>query len=188
VRRFARGLADPRRRYRTDALGPTIQIVHLSCHCDTQFDDPDEYRLGVAGVDGQDRQITFEKLFNEVLWAEKAAGLTARPLVFLNACGAGHQDPERVYSWPAWFLHEGHMAVVGPETLVPEKTAAEYSRHFYRALFGRHTVGEALVQARRDLLAERGNPLGLLYVLYGDPDITIDQAIPKEVLDDAEGA
>ena len=79
------------------------------------------------------------------------------------------------------------MAVVGPETLVPDKTAAEYARHFYRALFGRRTLGEAVVLARRDLLAERGNPLGLLYVLYGDPDVTIDKPIPHEVLNDTTG-
>jgi hypothetical protein len=205
VHRFARGIADPRRRYldpgelEIDKLETyitersAIQVVHLSCHCDTQFDDPDDYELGLAGAVGPDRRITFLKLYNEVLWANEefwgkgGAGPTARPLVFLNACGAGHQDPERVYSWPAWFLQERHMAVVGPETLVPDKTAAEYSRHFYRALFGRRTVGESVVLARRDLLAERGNPLGLLYVLYGDSDVTIEKPIPQEVLDDSVG-
>jgi hypothetical protein len=184
VRAFAEGLADPRRRYGREALGPEIRIIHLSCHCDTAFDDPDDYELELAAAGGPGRHITFEKIYNEMTWAKKPEGPVTRPLVFLNACGAGHQDPERVYSWPEWFLQERHVTVVGPETLVPDKTAAAYSRLFYRALFSERTVGEAVVQARRELLAERGNPLGLLYVLYGDPDVTVEQSIPQEVLDE----
>jgi hypothetical protein len=41
----------------------------------------------------------------------------------------------------------------------------------------------ALVLARRYLLTKFRNPLGLLYVLYGDSSITVDQPIPQEVLD-----
>ena len=66
---------------------------------------------------------------------------------------------------------------------MPDLVAAVYARSFYGALLSGRTVGAALVTARQELLHEFGNPLGLLYVLYGDPDIRIRRRISQEVLD-----
>jgi hypothetical protein len=183
VEKLVQGLADPRQRYNASAgLGPEVQIHHFSCHCDTKFDDPNDYRLELAGTDGLKQRMTFIQLYNEFTYAEGASNAT-RPLVFLNACGATHQDPRRVYSWPKWFIDNRHRAVIGPETDVPDEAAAQYACAFYRELFAQRSAGEALVLARRYLLTKFRNPLGLLYVLYGDSSITVDQPIPQEVLD-----
>ena len=39
-------------------------------------------------------------------------------------------------------------------------------------LYEELTARKAVVAARRRLLTERGSPLGLLYVLYGDPELS----------------
>jgi hypothetical protein len=184
LKALADGLVDPRRRYSGAQLGREVQIHHFACHCDTSPKNPAKYDLELAGDDGRPRHIRLAALNQAFINGPKLEEEPGRPLVFLNACGSAHQDPRAMYSWPKWFLQTRHCAVIGPETLVPDKTAAKYACFFYRALFKQRTVGEALVIARRDLLHEFGNPLGLLYVLYGDPAITVDEPIPQEVLCD----
>ena len=80
-------------------------------------------------------------------------------------------DPARVYSWPEWFLRNGHRGVIGTTALVPDRAAAEFSKFFYKALLARRPLGESIVHARRELLSSYGNPLGVLYVLHADPNI-----------------
>jgi hypothetical protein len=182
LKALAHGLVDPRLRYGGAKLGPEVQIQHFACHCDTGFEDFADYELELAGDDGASRRITLGELDLAFLNGPRLEVEPGRPLVFLNACGSAHLDPRAVYSWPEWFLQTRHRAVIGPETLVPDRAAAQYACFFYRALFAQRSVGEALVLARRELLHQFGNPLGLLYVLYGDPTITVDQPIPQEVL------
>jgi CHAT domain-containing protein len=177
-------------------LAREVQIHHLAGHSDTRAREPADYELEIAGDDGESRPITFLRLYNEFMFADTdstpvgaIAHLPLKPLVFLNACGSAHKDPRRVYSWPEWFLQTGHCAVIGPETLVPDDAAAQYACFFYEALFSQRTAGEALVLARRELLHQYGNPLGLLYVLYGDSSVSVDHPIPQEERDGgAEGS
>jgi CHAT domain len=175
LKALAEGLVDPRRRY-VGQSGRPVQVLHFACHCDTGFNSPSEYELELSGGSGSQR-ITLEQLNAQYSFGLREQQESPdRPLVFLNACGATHQDPRHMYSWPEWFLQTGHLAVIGPETLVPDATAAYYARFFYQAVLANQSVGEALVFARRKLLLKYGNPLGLLYVLYGDPGITMEQS------------
>ena len=52
---------------------------------------------------------------------------------------------------------------------------AAFADRLYDELLAHKPLGEALVMARRRLMREEGNPLGLLYVLYGNPDVRIDR-------------
>jgi hypothetical protein len=63
--------------------------------------------------------------------------------------------------------------VIGTETLVPDVVAARFAEFFYKKLLTEQPLGTALVLVRRKLLEEFLNPLGLLYVLYADPDLTV---------------
>jgi CHAT domain len=175
-------LFDPARRFQPAAGGPHVQIQHFACHCDTGSDDPAEYELELAGGEGESWRITLGELNMAFLDRQRGEKATSRPLVFLNACGSAHLDPWRVYSWPEWFMQNGHRGVIGTGTLIPDRAAARFAGFLYEALLSRRPLGEALVLARRRLLHEFGNPLGLLYVLYADPDIILDKPIPKESL------
>lgn len=89
-------------------------------------------------------------------------------------------DPSKVSSFPRWFLQRRHLGVIGTETLVPDAVAPVYAELFYKELLTGASLGEAVVRARQQLLHRFGNPLGLLYVLYADPDIRIQNPLPKE--------
>jgi hypothetical protein len=173
-------LFDPRRRFTTQE-GEAIQIAHFACHCDTGFPAPVDYELILAGSDGNRRPVPMGKLNTGFLGRQKGQRKFPRPLVFLNACESAKQDSAHVFSWPEWFLAERHVGVIGTETLVPDRVAARYAELFYTALLSGRKLGESLVVARRQLLRE-GNPLGLLYVLYADPDMTVENPVPRETL------
>jgi hypothetical protein len=179
-------LFDSRRRFGSDELVGESQIQHFACHCDTEFPDEADYELSLSAGDGAVRAVTLRALNSQFEdraararrdGAEPPAG---RPLVFLNACGSAHLAADSVSSWPKWFLSQGHLGVIGTETLVPDAAAAHYTKLFYTGLLRGLTLGEAMVVARRQLLHAFGNPLGLLYVLYADPDITVEKPRPQE--------
>ncbi len=96
-----------------------------------------------------------------------------RPLVLLNACGAARVRAADFSSFPLWFLENGYRGFVGAEVDVPDALAAEYAKRLYDELLSGQTLGAAVVRARVRLFRELGNPLGLLYVMYGDPLLTI---------------
>lgn len=59
---------------------------------------------------------------------------------------------------------------------MPDDAAVHFAVRLYEELLARRPIGEAIVRARRRLLAERGCPYGLFYVLYGDPELAITDA------------
>ena len=62
---------------------------------------------------------------------------------------------------------------------MPDNIAAAFSRLFYEGLLDADLpLGEAVLQARQRLLA-RNNPLGILYTLYGDPDLVVMPPGPR---------
>jgi hypothetical protein len=109
---------------------------------------------------------------------DRGRGSGARPLVIANACGSARIDKETRGSFPRWFLNNRHRGYVGTETDVPDTVAAAFAERLYGALLDERPLGEAVVLARRRLLADWGSPLGLLYVLYGDPGLAIEHHPP----------
>jgi hypothetical protein len=58
-----------------------------------------------------------------------------------------------------------------------EDTVAAWFSHLYEEFINkRKPLGEAVVEARQRLLTERGNPLGLVYTFYSDPNLGIAPA------------
>ncbi|MEV6871589.1 hypothetical protein [Amycolatopsis sp. NPDC051128] len=51
--------------------------------------------------------------------------------------------------------------------------AAAFAAHLYEALLNQRPLGEAVVVGRQRLFSDWANPLGLLYVLYGDPALAV---------------
>lgn len=99
--------------------------------------------------------------------------------MILNACSSSRTDPLTAASFAQWFVASGHRAFIGTETDVPDGLAARFAGAFYgRLLEARRPLGDAVVWARRDLLRDFRNPLGLLYVVYGDTDLVVERARP----------
>jgi CHAT domain len=106
--------------------------------------------------------------------AEGASESQLGPLGFLNACGAGQGVQHGIEVFGTLLLAYGYRAVVGPIIDVPSAVAHEMANAFYRGLFAKNglTVGDALYQARLQLL-QLGSPIGGFYLLYGDPDLSV---------------
>lgn len=165
-------LHDPRRRLDGGGGSMAAQIQHFACHCDTQWDDPDDYAL-VLGR-GAGHKIALGRMYHGLLERGRVEQWKGpRPLVLLNACGAARVSATEFSSFPLWFLENGYRGFVGAEVDIPDILAAEYATRLYDELLSGKTLGAAVVRARVRLFREHGNPLGLLYVMYGDPLLSI---------------
>ncbi|MCF0091272.1 CHAT domain-containing protein [Micromonospora sp. MH99] len=157
------------------------QIQHFACHCDTTTELDDDYTLTVSTRKGRNRELSLAQM-QEAHWklrTEYPGQSQERSVIILNACGSSRTNPLTANSFPRWFLSSGHRAFIGTEATVPDGVASAFATAFYgRLLERRRPLGEAVVWARRDLLCDFRNPLGLLYVLYGDADLTVEAARP----------
>jgi hypothetical protein len=160
---------------------PVAQVQHFACHCDTSAENDDDYVLTLSTRNGRARQVTFGELregyYDRVFADRKPDG--NRAVIIFNACASSRTNPLTAFSFPRWFLNSGHRAFIGTETDVPDGVAGAFAAAFYgRLLEARRPLGEAVVWARRDLLRDFRNPLGLLYVMYGDTELTVERARP----------
>jgi CHAT domain len=94
-------------------------------------------------------------------------------LVFLNGCSTdiGAGDGETI---PEVLVRHGLGRLCFVTTLgaVPPWAAAMFAQHFFCAYLGdgrkTQSLGESLAHARREMLEKHGNPVGVLYVAYGN--------------------
>jgi hypothetical protein len=161
--------------------GPPTQIQHFACHCRTANRTDAGYTLVFGGPDKKDeRQITLAGI-RQGFWERDPIPddlAESRPLIILNACCSAKIDKESRRSFQKWFLKNHHRGFVGTESEVPDDVAADFAERLYEEMLGGRPLGEAVVLARRRLLAERSSPLGLLYVLYGDPALGVSRSAP----------
>lgn len=123
-------------------------------------------RLGNTQFDASDLE--------ELLTDEAMRPLAEPPLlVFLNGCssvmtsGAGESIPEVLVKHA-----KARVCFVATVGAVPAWAAAMFAKRFFLAFLGAdgiapRTLGESLMQARRDMLALHHSPIGLMYVAYG---------------------
>jgi CHAT domain len=97
-----------------------------------------------------------------------------RPLIFLNACRVGRQawSLTGLGGWvEAWVRTCGCGAFLGPQWAVGDSQAYEFARVFYGELERGGTLGEAALEARREV--HRNHPARttwLAYAVYGHPN------------------
>jgi hypothetical protein len=152
---------------------PPAHIVHFACHChtDKKFDDDWEIELGRPVAPSK---VTFYDLRQGFL--KDATSASIRPLVFMNACGSSVINATTSASFQRWFLANGHRGFIGTETAVPDKVAAVFAKGLYGALMDGQPLGQALVLARRSLVENCSNPLGILWVIQADPRLRLVSA------------
>lgn len=176
-----------------DGTGTPDQIHHFACHCNTQSEKSYEYMLDVAdrwnpfqklnvanalGV-ARNRQISLGELQEEMGSYPDPRPGKARPLVFLNACGTSHFTSKGAASFPEQLLGMGNCGFIGTESRIQDAFAAAFSKRFYLYLVRGNSVGAALQAAKWSLLKHRYNPLGILYTLFGKPDLQVRPALPN---------
>ncbi|MFF0824124.1 CHAT domain-containing protein [Micromonospora haikouensis] len=141
-------------------------LLHLACHQDQPGADSDG---GVAMDDGRFRPVALAR-------AAARGSLRARcPLVFFNACRSvdGGSYDTLMGGWANEFVRAGAGAFVGSTWAVRTDSAHRYADRFYAELRGGAPLAAASFAARRELLADPGDPTGLAYAVYGDPQATV---------------
>ena len=74
------------------------------------------------------------------------------------------------FYWVDAFLELGAAGVIATGCGIPDLFAATFAKELYQYLIAGDRLGEALLNARRNMLGQYQNPLGLAYTLYTHPD------------------
>jgi hypothetical protein len=163
----------------TQLAGTPDHIQHYVCHCDTDKPQSLDYTLTLAHESKiisifspmRPKSVSLAQLQANFFGQQGAAN--PGPLVFLNACGSSKVTAEGVASFPGLFLDIGSRAVIGTEIAIPDFAAAAFARAFYTKFLEGFPLGEALYEARMQLLRDRFNPIGALYSAYANPDLRL---------------
>lgn len=177
--RLAAALFDPSCRLGA-AAGPPAELTHFACHFEMEGRDFDDCELILSDEHGQRVSVTVGPLLASYGRQPNAASARGpRAPVILNACGSSTVDPWSGLSFQQWFIRNKHRAFIGTQAAIPDEVAAEFAERFYRFLLGGYTFGEAIVLARRQLLADTKSLLGLLYVLFGNDLLEVEVKNPR---------
>lgn len=153
------------------------QIQHFSCHCYAGPGiPPHRFEIELRGS-GREVRITLNEIGSQVIrFIDNAQSRPAElPLVFMNACGSSVLRATNSVSFPKIFLDNGNRGFVGSEISIPDDVAAMFSRFVYeRLLLRSQPLGEAILGARIELLQRYGNPLGIAYTTYADPELQVE--------------
>ena len=154
------------------ALDPASgdKLLYLYCHAVSSNTNPDDSHLVLSG----DERVTLGGLSAS---APTSDVLGSHPLVFVNACESGDLSPNFYDGFVPYFLGKGARGVIGTECKTPGYFASEWAKAFFDRFFAGERLGDAVLAVRRQFLAEHGNPLGLLYGVYCDPDTRVHPAL-----------
>jgi len=103
----------------------------------------------------------------------RAPYLSGTPLVILNACETGPSIPLPHVRLQDALFALGAQGVLVTEVPVWTHLGHEMGMQLITRLGKGEPVSDALTAIRRELYAKKRNPLGLLYVYYGDPAATL---------------
>jgi hypothetical protein len=174
-------LRDPGHGLNGAARVPPDQIYHFSCHCDTTANSRWDHYLALSNQGSSPPPLTYRKLstfFGPPGGGIPPQGTPVRPLIFLNACASVGSDLSGVATFPFLFLRNAHLGFLGAEVAIPDQVAAVFAQEFYRSFLKGLPFGRAVYEAKWALLDLRNNPLGLVYVFHGNPDLRVRYPVP----------
>ncbi len=147
-------------------------IVHYTGHAEYNTDDPAKSGWLMSDGTWTAREI------------REITGDTPFPfLVFSNACHSGRTGEwsinakyeQEIYDLAGAFLHSGVTHYIGTFLEVQDTPGALFAVEFYKALAKGVTIGEAVRDAREQLVESIGedNIIWASYMLYGSPSYKI---------------
>jgi hypothetical protein len=123
--------------------------------------------------------LTYGRLTLDDLYAADEIDFSHRLLVILNACQSAQLTPTLTgQSFVHFFLDRGAATFLGTECTMTVTFAHPFAEVVLRKLLDGETVGSAVLAARNEF-AERRNPLGLAYSLYGNAALSFS---PRELI------
>lgn len=123
-------------------------------------------------------------LHEGILTAGEISKLGRPPLlVFSNSCQAGttaewtsgYRYEGQAFGIGSAFLLAGVQHYIGTFWVVHDEESVGFATAFYRSVVAGQSVGEALLEARRETIAQKGwqRLTWASYMLYGDPTFTL---------------
>jgi len=176
--RLVEALFDPSSRLGT-TTGPPAELAHFACHCETEGPIDDDYELRLSDERGEPLRVTLGQIRSGYVRLQGTRQSGPRAPVILNACGSSVVNPWSGLNFQRWFIKNQHRAFIGTQAAIPDDAAADFAERFYRFLLGGYTFGEAIVLARRQLLADTRSLLGFLYVLFGNDLLQVEVKHPR---------
>ncbi|WP_030208241.1 CHAT domain-containing protein [Streptomyces sp. NRRL S-87] len=172
---LAEQIFDPRRSLAGEVRAVPDQIQHFACHCYATLDSPLDNEIELHGG-GRDLRVKLGTIAEDLVALKSRPGHESdeMPLVVMNACGSARMHATSSLSFPHLFLTNGNRGFVGSEIEVPDEVAAAFSQALYeRFLLRRLPLGRSVFEARNSLLHTYGNPLGIAYAAYADPQLHV---------------
>ena len=165
-----------------------FDLVHFAGHSDYDPEHPGEsgWRLTGGIFKGED--------------ISKMAGAGAMPaLVFSNTCQSGGTDAwglresfqNEIFGLANVFLFTGVKHFVGTFWEIMDEPSSRFATEFYKFFMSGMTIGEAIRQARLELIREFGeeNIVWASYLMYGDPTYNyMEQIQGVELRDEPEAS
>ena len=161
------------------------QIQHFSCHCYTKARTPLDSEIELSGP-GSSIRLRLRDIGKDLVRLSRRSALREfdLPLVFLNACGTARMQADGSFSFPQLFLKNKNRGFIGTEIEMPDDVASAFSAAFYeRLLQWGMPLGRAMLESRCYLLYEHGNPLGIAYTSYADPELRVGSVEEGEIAD-----
>jgi CHAT domain len=159
---------------------PACDLLYFFCHARPAIDldrtglrrmPESDAQAALVLDDSQSRGgVSVEQIMK--CWGRRL--LPDRPLVLMNACASGQGTESGFSPFVKLFLNSWRArGFVGTDAEIPTAFADVFARRLIeRFLQARAPIGDALHETVREALAA-GNPLGLLYCLYGRPDLAM---------------
>lgn len=174
---------DPRRSLAGELRNIPDQILHFACHCYATLDSPLDNAIELRGG-GQELRVKLRTIGADLYELRSRLGRDSceMPLVVMNACGGARLHATSALSFPRLFLKNGNRGFIGSEIEVPDKLAAEFSKALYEPFLLRQLpLGRSVLEARNRLLDKYGNPLGIAYAAYADPQLHVCPELTEDV-------
>jgi hypothetical protein len=152
------------------------QVFYLYCHATSRgLSDP-------GGPDASFIKLSDGRLDLRSLKmnAPVSTQLRGSPLVFINACESAELSPGFYDGFVPYFMLKGARGVIGTECKIPALFAEAWAGAFFDRLLDGQPLGETVLELRRTFLAERRNPLGLLYAVHCDSDTVVTPALARQ--------
>jgi Domain of unknown function (DUF4407)/CHAT domain len=143
-------------------------LLHFACH--NRFDPVDGSSITLDNVPFSPTDMT-TAVVNRAL--DESA-----PTVFINACRSAGLSAtyNRLDGWASQFLQAGAAAFAGSLWAVSDGAAREFAGEFYTRLQAGSSLGDAVLETRRQMAAgQADDPTWLAYTVYGDPRATVSQ-------------
>jgi hypothetical protein len=146
---------------------PQFNLLHFACHNMFKADKPDSSYINIGGSP-----------FMIDMLASSGKSIKMRsPLVFMNACRTAGSAPTytQLSGWADKFLDAGASAFIGSLWEIRDSSAPIFAENVYGSLLSGTTLGNSVLNARKAIQEETGDPTWLAYALYGDPNATLIQ-------------